>query len=107
MFAAASSSLVRPVPIDAQLALAWRAVVTEPRRPWVRGLRGVALLAAGVFVVVEHQMTITIVLTVLGVYLIYSGVYVLLALINRPEGAPATAADPRARRSRTRALVAA
>ncbi len=107
VFAAASSSLVRPVPIDAPLARAWRALVTEPRRPWVRALRGVALLAAGVFIVVEHQMTITIVLTVLGVYLIYSGVYVLLVMINRPEGQPAPAAAPGARRSRMRALVAA
>jgi hypothetical protein len=107
VFAAASSSLVRPVPIDAPLARAWRALVTEPGRPWVRALRGIALLAAGVFIVVEHQMTITILLTALGVYLIYSGVYVLLALINRPEGGQAPVADPGARRSRTRALVAA
>jgi hypothetical protein len=107
VFAAAASSLIRPVPIDQPLAQAWRALVTEPRRPWVRVLRGVALLAAGVFVIAEHQMTITILLTALGVYLIYSGVYVLLTLINRPEGEKATSADPRGRRSRTRALVAA
>jgi len=107
VFAAASSSLIRPVSIDEPLARGWRALVTEPRRPWARALRGIALLAAGVFVVVEHQMTITIVLTALGVYLIYGGVYVLLSLINRPEDKPASAGDPRARRSRTRALVAA
>ena len=83
------------------------ALVAEPRRPWVRALRGIALVAAGVFIVVEHQMTITIVLTALGVYLIYSGVYVLLGLINRAEGKRAPAADPRARRSRARALIAA
>jgi hypothetical protein len=107
VFAAASSSLIRPVSIDEPLARAWRALVTEPRRPWVRALRGIALVAAGVFVVAEHQMTITIVLTALGVYLIYGGAYVLLSLINRPEGQPAPAADPQARRSRTRALVGA
>jgi hypothetical protein len=107
VFAAAASSLVRPVSLDEPLARAWRALVTEPRRAWMRALRGIALLAAGAFIVVERQMTITIVLTALGVYLIYGGVYVLLSLINRPEGERTPAADRRSRRSRTRALVAA
>lgn len=107
VFAAAASSLIRPVAIDEPLARAWRTVVTEPRRPSVRAVRGIAFLAAGVFVVTEHQMAITIVLTAVGVYLIYSGVYVLLSLINRPVTDRARAIDPRTRRSRRRALVGA
>jgi hypothetical protein len=107
VFAAAASSLIRLVSIDEPLTRAWRVLVTEPRRPWVRALRGIALVAVGIFVVAEHQTTITIVLTALGVYLIYGGVYALLTLINRPQGQLAPALDPQARRSRARALIGA
>jgi hypothetical protein len=91
VLAAAAGSLVRPVAIDEPLGRAWGWLVTDPKRAWERGLRGVALAAVGVFCVADHAAVLTVLFTAAGAYLIYSGVVVLLALINRPQAAQ----DPR------------
>jgi threonine/homoserine/homoserine lactone efflux protein len=107
VFAAAAASLIRPIPIDEPLRRAGRWLVTEPRRPWARALRGIALLVAGAFVVLEQAMALTLVLTAIGVYLIYSGVYVLLSMINRPAEAQPAAERPGRRRAHRRGLIVA
>ena len=43
--AAASASVLRPVSLDGPLRAAGRWVASEPRRPWTRALRAVALIA--------------------------------------------------------------
>jgi uncharacterized membrane protein HdeD (DUF308 family) len=69
--------------------------------------RGIALLAAGAFVVLEQAMALTLVLTAIGVYLIYSGVYVLLSMINRPAEAQPAVERPGRRRAHRRGLIVA
>jgi hypothetical protein len=59
-------------------------LATEPRRPALRVLRGLAFVAAGLVVIVESEAVIQLLLTVAGVYLIYEGVSVLLRLVYRP-----------------------
>ena len=82
--AAAAASLIRPVDIrePVRRVAAW--VATEPRRPWLRVLRGICLLAAGLLVVLDGQAVLQLALTLLGVFLIYEGVTVLLQVIYRP-----------------------
>jgi hypothetical protein len=84
VIAAASASLLRPAPIDAPLRALGRWVVAEPRRPWSRGLRALALIAVGAACVFDHGAVISLAFTAVGVYLIYGGVAILLGLINQP-----------------------
>jgi hypothetical protein len=84
VIAAASASLLRPAPIDAPLRALGRWVVAEPRRPWSRALRAVALIAVGAACLFDHGAVISLAFTAVGVYLIYGGVAILLGLINLP-----------------------
>jgi hypothetical protein len=79
--AAAARSLIRPLELEEPLLAAYRWLTTEPTRRSLRALRGVALLAAGVVVVISP----TLVLQLAGVYVGYKGVEALLRLINGPS----------------------
>jgi hypothetical protein len=83
--AAAASSLIKPLPFGQPLrvALAW--IAREPDSRLGRALRGVAFVAAGVFVLVDRAAVLALILNVFGIYLIYEGVAALLRLIYRPE----------------------
>ena len=96
--AAAARSLLRPVELgdDARRALAL--IATEPRRPALRALRGVALAATGVLVLVERRAVLELLITLAGVALVYAGVTALLRLVYRP---PEPDAPAPARRRRT------
>ena len=111
VIAAAAASLIRPIDIGEPLrrAVAW--AVIEPRRPALQALRGVALVALGLVVLTEHDAVLQLVLSAIGVYLIYAGVSALLRLIYRPEP-EAQEAEPKRRRwatwlRRRRTLVTA
>jgi hypothetical protein len=86
VIAAAAASLIRPVDLREPMRRAAGRWATEPRRPALRVLRGIGLLAAGLVVLVEPEAVLQLVLTVLGVYFIYEGVTVLLRLVYRPPG---------------------
>jgi hypothetical protein len=75
---------------------AW--VGREPARPALRAVRGGALIAVGVIVVVARDAVVTLVVTLLGVYLIYEGVNVILQLIYRPRAEHEAAREERRRR---------
>jgi multisubunit Na+/H+ antiporter MnhC subunit len=94
--AAAASSLLRPVAIGEPLRRAGERLLAEPTHPWVRALRAAALVAIGVFVLLAHDAVIALVLSAVGVYLIYEGVIALLRLIYRPPE-PREEAQHRAR----------
>jgi hypothetical protein len=82
--AAAAASIIRPVDVRDPLRRAAARLAAEPRRPALRVLRGVGLVAAGVLVLVEREAVLQLLLTVAGVYLIYAGATVVLRLVYRP-----------------------
>jgi hypothetical protein len=99
--AAAAASLLRPVDIEGPLRAAWRWVTTEPARPRARALRAGVLVAAGVLVILEPASALQIAATLVGLYLLFSGVTALLRLIYRPTEVAVVPADrrrPHARR---------
>ena len=84
VIAAAAASLIRPVDLREPLRRAADWLATEPRHPALRVLRGIGFLAAGLLVIVQRDAVLQLLLTALGVYLIYEGVSVLLRLVYRP-----------------------
>ena len=107
--AASASSLIRPGRLGDLARRAVEVVTTEPDRPALRALRGVALAATGVLVLVQRQAVVELLITVAGVVLVYSGVTALLRLVYRPPDPEAQppAARPRRRRSWAPAVIAA
>jgi hypothetical protein len=95
VIAAAAASLIRPVDVREPLRGAARRLATEPRHPALRALSGIGLLAAGLFVLVESEAVLRLLLTAAGVYLIYGGVTVLLRLVYRPPAPGGEATRPR------------
>jgi hypothetical protein len=85
VIAAAASSLIRPIDLGEPLRRAFAWVTTEPQRPALRALRGVVLVLLGLVVLVEHDAVVQLVLTAVGVYLIYEGISAVLRLIYRPD----------------------
>ena len=87
--AAAAASLIRPVELGEPLRRAADWVATEPQRPWLRVLRGVCFVVAGVLVILAGDAVLQLALTLLGVFAIYEGVTAILRVIYRPP-APRT-----------------
>jgi hypothetical protein len=105
--AAAAASLIRPVELGEPVRRALEWIGTEPRRPALRVLRGVALVAAGVVVLVARDAVLSLALTALGAYLVFAGLSAILQLVYRPpEAAPAVAPEPPAPRGRRRLVPA-
>jgi hypothetical protein len=108
--AAAAASLIRPVEIDAPLRRAAHWVTAQPARPALRVLRAVALIAAGLIILLDRDAVLQLIFTAAGLYLIYAGVSAILWLVYQPRAAreqaqPAAAGVPRARRGRTLAAA--
>jgi hypothetical protein len=85
VMAAAASSLVKPLPFGEPIKVAAAWVGREPESRVRRALRGVALIAAGVLVLVDRNAVLALVLNAFGIYLIYEGVSAILRLVYRPE----------------------
>ena len=103
--AAAAASLIEPRPFGEPLRVAGRWLATEPRRPVLRVLRGVAFAAAGVVVLVERDAVLALLMSALGVYLIYEGMSAVLRLVYRPREAGAVARGVGARGAAIRQAV--
>jgi hypothetical protein len=101
---AAASSLIKPIEVESALQRAWRVATTEPRATWLRVVRALALVAAGVLVVVKPLAAVQIAVQLLGIYLAYTGIEAILRLIYRPAVAPEI--PVRARRVRRVAVPA-
>ena len=99
VIAAAAASLIRPVDLREPLGAAFDWVTTEPRRPVMRVLRGLAPGRDGLLVIVERDAVLRLLVTVGGIVLVYAGVTALLRLIYRPpapdEERPRPAPPPR------------
>lgn len=87
VIAAAAASLIRPVDLDAPLRRAWHAVAVEPARPRWRAVRGVALIAVGVLFLGDRDAVVQLVISAIGLYLVYTGVAALLWLVYQPRAA--------------------
>jgi hypothetical protein len=83
--AAAAASLIRPIDLGEPLRKVAAWATTEPRRPALRAARGLGLVALGLVVLIEHDAVLQLVLTAVGVYLIYEGITAVLRLIYRPQ----------------------
>ena len=100
--AAAASSLLRPVDLRAQVERAWELATRVPEHRGWRAVRAVLLVAAGILIVLRNQAFLSLLATLVGVFVAYAGVAELMRLtIAVPEEA---ARDQRRGRS---ALVAA
>jgi hypothetical protein len=105
--AAAAASLLRPVDLGRHLEHAAQAIAAEPSTPAWRALRGVALVAAGVLVLVARDAVLDLLVTALGAYLVYAGVTILLRLVAPARGADERAEDVRRAPRRRSATVGA
>jgi hypothetical protein len=105
--AAAASSLIRPLPFGEPVRVAAAWVAREPEATVWRVARGLAFVAAGVLVLLDRDSVLTLLLSALGIYLIYEGVSMILRLVYREEehGAPLPEPGPQ-RRFRRRRLAA-
>ena len=97
VISAAAASLIRPVDVREPLRKAAARLAAEPSGPVPRALWGAGLLAAGLLVLVEPEAVLELVLTLVGVYLVYEGVATLLGLVHRPPSGE-EARRPRATR---------
>jgi hypothetical protein len=80
VIAAAASSLLRPVDIGAQLGRAWAIVTTAPQRPGWRVVRAIALIVAGVLIILRNNEFLSLLATLIGIYIAYAGVAELMRL---------------------------
>jgi hypothetical protein len=94
VISAAAASLIRPVDLRDPLRETARWLAREPTGSAFRVLRGVGLLAVGLLVLVEREAVLALLLTVVGVYLVYEGLMALLRIVYRP---PSPTEVPRAR----------
>jgi hypothetical protein len=97
VLAAAAASLIKPVDIREPLARAAGWLVTEPRSPALRVVRGIGFVAAGVLVIVWRDAVLRLAITLVGVYLIYEGVSTILRLVYRAPAPHRRAARPAAK----------
>jgi hypothetical protein len=103
--AAAAASLIRPVELGGPLRRAAAWVTAEPERAWLRTARGAALVAAGLLFILARDAVLQVLLTAVGLYLIYVGTSALLWLVyRRAERSPART---RSRRPLVAGLLAA
>ena len=107
VMAAAASSLIRPLPFGEPVRVAAGWVAREPEATVWRVVRGLAFIAAGVLVLVDRNAVLTLLLTSLGVYLLYEGVSMILRLVYREEEHGVARPEPgQQRRVRRRRLAA-
>jgi uncharacterized membrane protein HdeD (DUF308 family) len=103
--AAAAHSVLRPIAIEGALREGWQFVITEPKATWLRVARALGLIALGILIVASPLTALQVAATLVGVYILYKGVVVILALIYHP--APEDPDKPRRRpvRLRTRRIA--
>ena len=104
--AAAGASLIRPVSIDAPLRRAGGWITAEPSQPWLKALRGVALIVVGLIFVLNPSAVLEAAVTLAGLYLVYAGVTAILWLVYQPGPKRAQTAAGPARRRRTAVATA-
>jgi hypothetical protein len=87
VIAAAASSLLRPVDIAAPLRRAGELIAMVPERTGPRVLRALALLAAGIAIIVLRDEVLDLFVLVVGLYIAYAGVSELMRMTMAVEEA--------------------
>jgi len=109
VIAAAAASLIRPIELNTPLRRAAGWIGREPARPALRALRGGALVAVGLSLLLAHDAVLQALFTAAGLYLIFAGVSAILWLVYQPRPARGEP-EPRGERvsapARRRRLVA-
>jgi hypothetical protein len=82
VLAAAAVSVVRPVAVQERLRKAARLILREPRRRSLRAAWSVALIGLGALCVLDVGAVLTLIVTGLGVALVYRGTATRLALAH-------------------------
>ena len=82
--AAAAASLIRPIEIEGPLRAAWRIATTEPHTTGLRIARAATLIAAGALLITQPLAALRIVVTLVGVYVLYKGLEIVLRMVYRP-----------------------
>src|SRR5206468_3644268 len=72
--AAAAASLLRPIDIREPLRRAAGWVTRQPASPALRVGRGLTLVAVGLIVLLEPGAVVQLILTLVGLFLVYEGV---------------------------------
>lgn len=96
VLAAAAASLIRPLDVAAPMRRAWDTVAATPATPGRRAIRAVALVAAGILIVVARDTVLELAVVAVGLLVLYLGVAEILRL-SLPAVEPGPAA-PRERR---------
>jgi hypothetical protein len=87
VLAAAASSLLRPVDIEAPLRRAWETLVRVPERQWLRVLRALGLVVVGALIVIDPDAFIHLLGLLAGLYIAYAGVAELIRITIAPPTA--------------------
>ncbi len=85
VIAAAASSLLSPVDLEARGRRAWEFVVRPPEHTGARVGRAVALVAVGVMIILNTTAFVSILATITGLAVAYLGVGELMVLTTRPS----------------------
>ncbi|WP_320671616.1 hypothetical protein [Patulibacter defluvii] len=92
--AAAAASLLRPTPLGEPLRRLGARLRADPRTPAGRAARGIALVTAGVLLLVARDAVLSLLVSLGGAYLVYEGVVILLRLVQPAAGPRADADHP-------------
>jgi hypothetical protein len=87
VLAAAASSLLRPVDVEAPLRRAWETLVRAPERRWLRILRALGLVVVGALIVINPDAFIHLLGLLAGLYIAYAGVAELIRITIAPPTA--------------------
>jgi hypothetical protein len=100
--AAVAASVVKPVELGEPLRRVGAWLGREPARPAGRVLRGAAMVALGIVFLVEHELVLRVLVSLVGVYLVYEGASAVMRVAYRPPAAATgrarAPADERGRR---------
>ncbi len=92
VLAAAAASLIRPLDVAAPLRRAWETVSVTPATPGRRVIRAIALVAAGLVIVLARDTVIELAVVAVGLLVLYVGVAELLRLSMPAQAAPSAGA---------------
>jgi hypothetical protein len=107
VLAAAASSLLRPVDVEAPLRRAWETLVRVPERQWLRVLRALGLVVVGALIVINPDAFIHLLGLLAGLYIAYVGVAELIRITIAPPTDEQRAAEmTRGRRTLVAAGIA-
>jgi hypothetical protein len=96
VLAAAAVSVVRPAAVEERLRRFTHVILGEPRRRWQRAARGVILIGLGALCLLDGGAVVTLLITGLGIALVYRGAATLLTLVHELLGRRAPAGRPQA-----------